>query len=358
MRVPSEQIVTAASRPGAPSVPAVRLRQEAPDLTALMRRPAWMADALCREYPNIDFLGESKAARRVCRECSVREQCRAYGREDVELIDGSDCARGGIWGGLSASDRRRLRAGLPVVDRARKKTTKRAVDNGLLCGQVCQALNVSPAAVRAMAAAGTIPWHRGRSGQRLYSRAAVEAMRETMAHEAPATPPRPRYRPPVPPGPVITRPDHLTTAEVARLFGVSTKTVARWADDGRLPYALNERLVRCFPRDQARRSGRRCPTAEVEQPSRRHKPRPPRRFKGATRTTGAIAGKPGRATLGEVGGPPVASERGSDGSLPGPGGLGFPSREAAHRFPRRAGDRGPPEVSVMLSSPAMGSFST
>lgn len=118
----------------------------------------------------------------------------------------------------------------------------------MLGGEVCEALNVSPATVRAMAFAGEIPWRRARSGQRLYSRTAVEALREaTSAH-----PLRRASRPdPANGGPPVTRPvDHLTTAEVARLFGVTAKTVARWADEERLPYTLNERLVRYFPRGQ------------------------------------------------------------------------------------------------------------
>lgn len=117
MQAASEQIVTTAAAPGAPAVQALPLRTEGPDLAAIVSaaRPGWMRDALCREYPNVNFLGDSLAAKRVCSRCLVHEECRAYGLENAELIDGPDCTRGGIWGGLSSSDRQRLRAGLPVT---------------------------------------------------------------------------------------------------------------------------------------------------------------------------------------------------------------------------------------------------
>lgn len=52
-------------------------------------------------------------------------------------------------------------------------------------------------------------------------------------------------------GPLMARPvDHLTTVEVARLFGVTAKTVARWANEERLHYTRDERFARCFPREQ------------------------------------------------------------------------------------------------------------
>lgn len=42
--------------------------------------------------------------------------------------------------------------------------------------------------------------------------------------------------------------DYLTVSEVATLFHVSTKTVVRWANDGRLPYMSTLGGHRRFPR--------------------------------------------------------------------------------------------------------------
>lgn len=44
--------------------------------------------------------------------------------------------------------------------------------------------------------------------------------------------------------------DYLTVSEVATLFHVSTKTVVRWANDGRLPYMSTLGGHRRFPRAQ------------------------------------------------------------------------------------------------------------
>lgn len=44
--------------------------------------------------------------------------------------------------------------------------------------------------------------------------------------------------------------DYLTVSEVAELFHVSSKTVVRWANDGRLPYMATLGGHRRFPRDQ------------------------------------------------------------------------------------------------------------
>lgn len=71
----------------------------------LIQRPAWHADAACREHPEVNFyptLGESTdPAKAVCAGCLVRDECRA---DALERGDGH-----GIWGGTSANERKTLR---------------------------------------------------------------------------------------------------------------------------------------------------------------------------------------------------------------------------------------------------------
>lgn len=45
-----------------------------------------------------------------------------------------------------------------------------------------------------------------------------------------------------------TRRDYMTVSEVAELFHVSSKTVVRWANDGKLPYMATLGGHRRFPR--------------------------------------------------------------------------------------------------------------
>lgn len=77
-----------------------------PDVLGELRaaRPAWMADALCREYPEVDFHPENSAgvreAEKVCARCLVRAPCLLYALETGQ--------RDGVWGGISARRRRRL----------------------------------------------------------------------------------------------------------------------------------------------------------------------------------------------------------------------------------------------------------
>jgi hypothetical protein len=68
-------------------------------------RPAFHADAACREHPEIDFfpaVGDTAAdAKRICAGCLVRAECLEYAL--------AGCERG-VWGGTSSRDRRRMRA--------------------------------------------------------------------------------------------------------------------------------------------------------------------------------------------------------------------------------------------------------
>jgi WhiB family redox-sensing transcriptional regulator len=64
--------------------------------------PAWMADAACREHPDVTWFpppGESGLeAKAICGRCLVKEECLRYALEhDLD----------GIWGGTTVRQRRR-----------------------------------------------------------------------------------------------------------------------------------------------------------------------------------------------------------------------------------------------------------
>lgn len=65
----------------------------------------WMRDALCREYPNVNFFpntGEQAApAKSICARCIVRDECLDYGLN----------LKAGIFGGLNWPERDQLRRG-------------------------------------------------------------------------------------------------------------------------------------------------------------------------------------------------------------------------------------------------------
>jgi WhiB family redox-sensing transcriptional regulator len=69
--------------------------------------PAWMADGLCAQTDPEMFFPEAgrtpRGARNVCKECPVAVQCLAYALDRDE--------RFGIWGGMTPTERRRLKKG-------------------------------------------------------------------------------------------------------------------------------------------------------------------------------------------------------------------------------------------------------
>ena len=74
-------------------------------------RPAWQRDALCQEYPDVNWfpargepLGRAQA---ICAGCRVNVECRLWAAEQ-----GADLQ--GIWGGLSARQRKQDRATRPT----------------------------------------------------------------------------------------------------------------------------------------------------------------------------------------------------------------------------------------------------
>lgn len=67
---------------------------------------AWQTDALCAQTDPDMFLpergGSTKAAKRVCGSCMVRQECLDY----ALAMDENPA---GVWGGLSVLERRKLR---------------------------------------------------------------------------------------------------------------------------------------------------------------------------------------------------------------------------------------------------------
>ncbi|WP_277068712.1 WhiB family transcriptional regulator [Saccharomonospora viridis] len=66
---------------------------------------SWWAAALCQQTDPEAFFpdkgGSNREAKRVCRACPVREECKAYALDNNEQF--------GVWGGLTERERRALR---------------------------------------------------------------------------------------------------------------------------------------------------------------------------------------------------------------------------------------------------------
>lgn len=66
-------------------------------------RPAWQADAACREHPEVTWFSshaaDQREAKAICRGCLVMEECRAWAFEQGPWLVG-------VWGGLSTRERR------------------------------------------------------------------------------------------------------------------------------------------------------------------------------------------------------------------------------------------------------------
>ena len=69
-------------------------------LEAIGKPLPWELDALCKEYPSVDFFADhdQDAAKDVCSRCLVRVECRTAGEHEV-----------GIWGATTSRERARLR---------------------------------------------------------------------------------------------------------------------------------------------------------------------------------------------------------------------------------------------------------
>lgn len=65
----------------------------------------WASEAKCLQADPETFFpekgGSTREAKRICTQCTVRDECLSYALENDE--------RFGIWGGLSERERRRLK---------------------------------------------------------------------------------------------------------------------------------------------------------------------------------------------------------------------------------------------------------
>jgi WhiB family redox-sensing transcriptional regulator len=81
----------------------------AANLQELLGCPDWMRDALCLEYPELEFHPDRDESleplKAVCRRCKVREECLDYALADDNLL--------GVWGGTSMRERERYREAWP-----------------------------------------------------------------------------------------------------------------------------------------------------------------------------------------------------------------------------------------------------
>lgn len=82
----------------------------------LLNRPAWHADAACREHPELAWVPENRARasaqRAVCRRCLVRVDCLTWALDQGPALYG-------IWGGTTQADR------LRIARKRRKASTPR-----------------------------------------------------------------------------------------------------------------------------------------------------------------------------------------------------------------------------------------
>jgi hypothetical protein len=67
-------------------------------LAPLFARPAWQADAACREHPEVNFFpttdADPRPALAICSTCAVRDECAAFARSFEAEV--------GVWGGTLA----------------------------------------------------------------------------------------------------------------------------------------------------------------------------------------------------------------------------------------------------------------
>jgi len=58
----------------------------------------WQADALCKEYPEVNFFNDSRTAKQICQMCAVKQECLEFAiKNDI---------RDGVWGGMLHKERK------------------------------------------------------------------------------------------------------------------------------------------------------------------------------------------------------------------------------------------------------------
>ena len=87
--------------------------QQRLDVLSLPEPPAWMGQALCAQTGDVGFFPEGRGrtatdAKAVCSRCPVREKCLAYALELESQGHNRSYGPFGVWGGLSAHERRML----------------------------------------------------------------------------------------------------------------------------------------------------------------------------------------------------------------------------------------------------------
>jgi len=66
-------------------------------------RPDWQRDAACRVHgPHLFFTNRPQAAKNVCADCPVVQQCAQFALADAGLE--------GVWGGMTAGERDLIRS--------------------------------------------------------------------------------------------------------------------------------------------------------------------------------------------------------------------------------------------------------
>ena len=79
------------------------------DVAPIPVRPPWMADAACREHPEIPWVPVDErrcpdaveAARAVCAGCLTRTECLTYALREPALV--------GLWAGTTSVERKAMR---------------------------------------------------------------------------------------------------------------------------------------------------------------------------------------------------------------------------------------------------------